>query len=124
MKQKHVAWLVLMLVCLFSIREDIKMHEDLHHKIFSEFGVKSNINVGLFEGTTTGNISDVINMNASDYQTMQLSHNINDAEWYNTGSLRFYLLILVMIFGYYFCGKIFGESEINLGGDDDYERRL
>lgn len=117
MKKQHIAWLVILTMCLLAYRNDIENHEQVHYIAFKDFGIQSEKTVGLLTGSTNPtNYTQVYNMNPEDYRAMTMIHGFNEAVDYNTTSIKFFLIVLIMIVSYRFCERMFGE-------DNNYESR-
>ena len=116
MKKSSIAWLVLIFFCFYALKADVQNHEAVHKQIFSDFGIDSVVEDGWITGSTRPtNGSQILNLNKADFRLMNEEHIINEAVDYNLVGIRSLLLMLVVMYGYGFCIKVFGNEEFGGG---------
>lgn len=113
----HNKWLILYVVLLvfvsgmafLSSTGYIVTHEAVHKVINKDYGIESEVNIGIWEGST-------VPLNASEYHekcddTCRLSHNINEAFGYQIESQTISLWLILITFLIY---DIFFRDAIRL----------
>ena len=111
MRKSSVAWLTLIVICIIAWQQDVVNHEDVHYKIFRDYGIPATVDITLFGGSTRPDNPDLVNkLSADDFRMMEAEHIQNEIVDYNTVSTRMFLMILVVMFGYGFCQRVFPDE--------------
>ena len=103
MRKNWRTWVLITTVILSMVvlNNDTELHEEVHEKIFLDYGIPSEVHVSLLDRSYTKiKASELESLTPDEKNFLELGHEINEAVSYNIQSIKYFLMMILIVLVY------------------------